>query len=97
MVEKQKAKDAPDKRLGPFEVGQILTLRFSKNIQKHPKATPQGTLEGYVGSRGGCRLGPRGTPWGPPGGRSGDLVADVHDNKCTLDQATPKTAEILFC
>ena len=26
MVEKQKAKDAPDKRLGPFEVGQILTL-----------------------------------------------------------------------
>ena len=147
MVEKQKAQDTPNKRLGPFEVGQILTLsreglsqrkiadkvekadgsfgigfgtvcRVLQKRKRKPswtgeraqgsgrgrsttpaqdkamgrmmrrnrgrKKTALGTLEGYVGSSGGCRWDPRGTPWGPPGGRSGDLVAEVHDNKFIL-------------
>ena len=90
MVEKQKGNDAPNKRLGPSSPA-------LPNIPKKlTKATPEGILEGYVGSSGGCRWGPRETPWGPPGGRSGDLVADVHDTKCTLYLATPKTAELLI-
>ena len=61
MVEKQKAQDAPDKRLGPFEVGQILTLsREGLSQRKIADKAPLRAMLAPVGVADGA-------PEGPPG------------------------------
>ena len=61
MVEKQKAKDAPDKRLGPFEVGQILTL--SREGLSQCKIVDKAPLRAMLAPVGVAD----GAPEGPPG------------------------------
>ena len=60
MVEKQKAKDAPDKRLGPFEVGQILTL--SRECLPQRKIADKAPLRAMLAPEGGADWAPEGPP-----------------------------------
>ena len=52
MVKKQEAKDAPNKHLGPFEVGQILTL--SREGLSQRKTVDKAPLRAMLAPVGGA-------------------------------------------